>query len=106
MPGESSAEYVVARRALLDALETLGAQREAVVLVGAQAIYIHTGDAGLAVAESTTDADVALDPSMLLADPELAAAMRAANFYPEITNDGPATGIWSSLREINECPRL
>jgi hypothetical protein len=32
-------EYVEARRVLLDALEALGAQRRAVVLVGAQAIY-------------------------------------------------------------------
>ena len=106
MPGEYSAEYVVARRALLDALEALGAQRDAVVLVGAQAIYMHTGDAGLAVAESTTDADVALDPSMLLDDPELATAMRSAKFYRDITNDGPVTGIWSSRREINGVPAI
>ncbi len=100
MSGERSPEYRVARRALLDALEALGRQREAVVLVGAQAIYVHTGDAKLAVAEYTTDADVALDPSKLAHAPELAAAMRAAGFYQEQTKDGPLIGIWCSLREI------
>ncbi len=100
MPGEHGPEYIVARRVLLDALEALGSQREAVVLVGAQAIYVHTGDAGLAVAEYTTDADVALDPSKLARNPELAAAMRAAGFYQEETKDGPLVGIWCSLREI------
>lgn len=36
-------EYVLARRVLLDALDALGPQIEAVVLVGAQAVYLHTG---------------------------------------------------------------
>lgn len=36
--------YVVARAALPDALDALGEQRDAVVLVGAQAIYLHTGE--------------------------------------------------------------
>lgn len=101
MSGERSPEYIVARRALLDALEALGPQRDAAVLVGAQAIYVHTGDAGLAVAEYTTDADVALDPSRLARKPELAGAMRAAGFYQEETKDGPIVGIWCTLREIS-----
>ena len=42
-------QYVVARSVLLDALEALGKQREAVVVVGAQAIYLHTGHIELAV---------------------------------------------------------
>ena len=37
--------YVIARRVLLDALEALGPHRDATILVGAQAIYLHTGDA-------------------------------------------------------------
>ncbi|MBN1629352.1 MAG: hypothetical protein JW990_06300, partial [Thermoleophilia bacterium] len=106
MPGERSPEYIVARRTLLDALEALGSQREAAVLVGAQAIYVHTGDAGLAVAEYTTDADVALDPSKLARDPELAATMGAAGFYQEETKDGPLVGIWCSLREIAGVPTV
>lgn len=40
--------YVVARRALLDALEALGDHRAALILVGAQAIYVHAGEGNLA----------------------------------------------------------
>ena len=43
--------YVIARRVLLDALEALGEHRGTTILVGAQAIYRHTGAAGLVVAE-------------------------------------------------------
>ena len=42
--------YVIARRVLLDALDALGGHRDAVVLVGAQAIYLRVGEADLAVA--------------------------------------------------------
>jgi hypothetical protein len=49
---------VAAREVLLDALDALGEQREALILAGAQAIYIHTGAADLAVAEFTTDGDL------------------------------------------------
>ena len=55
MSGEPDPQYVVARGVLLDALEALGAQRPAVIPVGAQAIYRHTGAIDLAVAEFTTD---------------------------------------------------
>ena len=43
-------EYIAARRVLLDALDALGEQRKAFVLVGAQAIYMHVGEGNLAVA--------------------------------------------------------
>ena len=56
--------YVRARAALLDAVEALGIHRDAIVLVGAQAIYLHTGAADLAVAEYTTDADFAVRPDV------------------------------------------
>jgi hypothetical protein len=39
--------YVIARRVLLDALDALGEHRNATILVGAQAVYLHTGDADL-----------------------------------------------------------
>jgi hypothetical protein len=55
MPGAPEPLYVLARRVLLDALEALGDQQDAVILVGAQAVYLHTGEADLAVAEYTTD---------------------------------------------------
>ena len=47
--------YVMARRVLLDALEALGAHRDAIILVGAQAVYLRVGEADLAVAPYTTD---------------------------------------------------
>ncbi len=57
--------YRVARRVLLDALGALGAHREAVIVVGAQALYLQAGEADMAVAPYTTDGDLALDPSLL-----------------------------------------
>jgi len=45
-PGvEQQQLYVAARRALLDAAEALAEQREALILVGAQAVYLRAGDA-------------------------------------------------------------
>jgi len=52
----------MAREALLDAIEALVAQLDAIIVVGAQAIYLHTGSAEVAIAEFTTDGDLALDP--------------------------------------------
>lgn len=70
MPGEPDPLYIAARSVLLDALEALGEQREAAILVGAQAIYLHTGAIALPVAEFTTDADLTLDPALLRQTPE------------------------------------
>lgn len=82
MPGEPDPLYVMARRALLDALDALRPHLDAVVLVGAQAIYMHTGDADLAVAEYTTDADLALQPDALDDEPLLEEVLRARGFTP------------------------
>ena len=73
-------EYVLARSVLLDALEALGPHLDALVLVGAQAVYFHTGDAELIVAPTTTDADLALFPAKLVDAPLLEDALRAAGF--------------------------
>ncbi|WP_419921142.1 hypothetical protein [Candidatus Poriferisodalis sp.] len=83
--------YVRARRALLDAAEALAEHLHAVVLVGAQALYLHTGDAELAVAEYTTDADFAIHPSDLADEPLIADLLEAIGF----TTDGQP-GRWSS----------
>jgi Nucleotidyltransferase len=82
--------YVAARRVLLDALDGLAPFRDAIILIGAQAIYLHTGEAGLAVAPYTTDADLALNPEVLLPDPKLDTTMRAAGFAPA----PDLVGIW------------
>jgi hypothetical protein len=81
---------------LLDALQALGEQRSAVVLVGAQAIYLHTGDADLAVAPYTTDGDVAIDPSRLRNDPKLAEALNEAGF----SADTRYVGTWIMSRPL------
>jgi len=52
---------VQARSALLDALDALEDHRDSVVVIGAQAIYLHTGSAQVALAEATKDSDLALD---------------------------------------------
>lgn len=51
------------RSVLLDALVALDEHRRAVVVIGAQAIYLHTGGAAVALAEVTKDSDLALDPA-------------------------------------------
>ena len=71
MSGEPDPLYVRARAALLDALVALKPHLNAVVLVGAQAIYLHTGDADLNVAQYTTDADFSISPGDLTDSPLL-----------------------------------
>lgn len=51
-PGDANL-LIEARSALLDACDALQHQLAAVVLVGAQAIYLHTGSAEVALAETT-----------------------------------------------------
>ncbi len=81
-PMTPAPEYVLARRVLLDALAGLAGQRDAIVLVGAQAIYLNVGDADLAVAPMTTDGDLAIDPRQLADIPVIGEAMAAAGFAP------------------------
>jgi len=74
------AEYTAARTILLDALEALDSHLPNVVLVGAQAIYLHTGAGELAQPPMTTDADLALNASALADEPEIAGALMDAGF--------------------------
>ena len=92
MPGANAPEpeYVAARRVLLDAYEALGTHRKAVVLVGAQAIYLHVGEGDLAVTPYTTDGDLAIDPRELDDEPKLKSTLEAAGF--ELT---VRPGTWS-----------
>ncbi|MEV0843136.1 hypothetical protein AB0I55_26795 [Actinocatenispora sera] len=82
-------EYVLARRVLLDALDALSAHVDAMILVGAQAVYMHTGDGDLATAPTTTDADLALAPERLASKPLIEEALAAACFAP-----GANPGTW------------
>ena len=74
--------YIEARETLLDAVEALEPHSNAVILVGAQAVYVHTEseDESFAVAPFTYDADIALDPELLEDSPVLIAAMSRAGF--------------------------
>lgn len=91
MSGAVDNLLVKARSALLDALEALNEQRDSIVVVGAQAIYLHSGHADVAVAEATKDSDLAVDPRDLPEEPLLEEAMKTAGFYPNV-NGQP--GAW------------
>jgi len=95
MSGVPDPQYVVARSVLLDALEALGEQLGAIVVVGAQAIYLHSGAIDLAVPEFTADADLTIDPALLRETPEIESALRAARF-----ERGNRVGSWIAYRDI------
>lgn len=92
-PGDADL-LVAARSALLDALDALAAHLDALVVVGAQAIYLHTGAADVALAETTRDSDVVIDPRELGTDPLIDDAMKRARFYRNLTKGQP--GSWLS----------
>jgi hypothetical protein len=93
--------YVAARRVLLDALEDLAEHRDAIVVVGAQAVYLRTGAANIGVAEYTTDGDLAV-VSDLLADRPLLEDVMNARF--DRGRRGPSEvgdpGVWMRTVEI------
>jgi len=91
MRGKPDPLYVKARKVLLDLLEALQDHRDALVLVGAQAVYVHTGDTELDVAEYTTDADFSISPRDLAGTPFIEDLLMAAQFSP-----GPQPGSWRS----------
>jgi hypothetical protein len=93
-PPKMSPEYVAARRVLLDALEALRPHEAAVVLAGAQAVYLRTGPGSLPIAEFTTDGDLAIDPRRLAEAPPLAGLMEAAGFELTELQGSPEPGIW------------
>lgn len=80
---------IVARRVLLAALEGLEAHRDAITLVGAQAVYLRTKGGDLTTPSYTTDADLTVDPAKLADEPLLEQVMRDAGFSP-----GQNPGSW------------
>lgn len=88
MPGAPDPLYVAARRTLLDALEAVQTQLDAIVLVGAQAVYLHTGEGDLAVAPYTTDGDLVIQPSALTPQPLLEELLASAGFARAPNNIG------------------
>lgn len=75
-------EYVAARQVLLDALDALHDHLDNLILVGAQAVYLHTGQGTLAVPPMTTDADLALNTAHLADSPEIAQTLVDSGFSP------------------------
>jgi len=93
-------QYVAARTVLLDALDALAGHRGALVVVGAQAVYLRTGSAGLLAAPYTTDGDLAVDPTVLGEDPLLEDAMGAAGFYLRPLGPGIVPGTWMGAATV------
>jgi hypothetical protein len=89
MTDELRIEYVEARGVLLDALVALQPHIGAVVLIGAQAVYLRTAGRLPTYQPFTTDADLVIDPAQLADIPLLGDAMTAAGF--ELLGE---PGIW------------
>ncbi len=87
-------EFIEARRVLLDALVALQPHIDAVVLIGAQAVYLRTEDRLPTYQPFTTDADLVIDPDQLADTPLLGDAMTEAGF---VLSGEP--GIWEQRFE-------
>jgi hypothetical protein len=76
--------YVAARRVLLNALTLLAPHGDAVIVVGAQAVCLRTGegDVGITIAPYTTDGDLVLNPALLGDEPDLEALMSEPGSLP------------------------
>lgn len=78
-----------ARSALLDTLQALETHIDALVLVGAQAIYLQTVDFVSEVAPTTVDADFAIDTTVLENSPDIELVLLESNFkYSASGNPG------------------
>jgi hypothetical protein len=71
-----------ARDFLLDALVVLGPHREALIVVGAQAVYEHTRQVSGLEQSSTNDGDLAVDPGLVTPSKSIYQAMLDAGFFP------------------------
>ena len=102
MPGAPDPLYVAARRTLLDALEAMETQLDAIVLVGAQAVYLRSGEGDLAVAPYTTDGDLAIRPSALAPYPPLETLLES-NGFRRAPGD---IGAWAKTVPVGGIDRL
>jgi len=84
-------EYVEARKVLLDVLDALRGHHDALIIVGAQAVYLRTEGRLPEYQAFTTDADVVLDPEHLGPRPPLGEAMESAGF--QYTGE---PGVWEA----------
>lgn len=94
-PDAIDPRYVATRRILLDALEALAPHGRAVIVAGAQGVYLRTGWSEIGIAPYTTDGDLALDPKLLGDQPGLEESMRNAGFHLlEPRPNRPEPGVW------------
>lgn len=93
--------YVASRRVLLDALGALADQRRAVVLVGAQAVYLQTDTVRIAQSAFTSDADLGLDPDLIDTDPHLDIALTNAGFSRDAGDRQQQPGTWWSIQVVD-----
>lgn len=92
---------VVARSVLLDALTALQNHSNAVVLVGAQAVYLHTQEADLGVPAYTSDGDLGIDPDRIGNDPLVEQAMADAGFSRNHDTREPQPGTWWKYASVD-----
>ena len=90
---EPRIEYVEARRVLLDALTALQPHIGAIVLIGAQAIYLRTAGRLSTYQPFTTDADLALDPALLADERSSSATGAALGFVRQLFTTPRSPGI-------------
>lgn len=88
---------IEARKALLDVLEGLNEHRESMVLIGAQALYLHTQSFRSPVVPATKDADLALNVLNVSESPSIEIIMRDLGF--ELGDDGNP-GRWFSKTKV------
>lgn len=89
--------YVAARRTLLDAVDALGPHQDALVVIGAQAVYLRTQTVTIeGIAPMTTDADLALDAMILGEVPPLEQLMDQAGFRRHPSQ----VGTWLETVEV------
>jgi hypothetical protein len=93
--------YIAARRVLLDALEALQEHLGAIVVAGAQAVYLHTGEANIGVAEYTTDGDLAIDADILSDAPLLAEVMGEHFDQARDSRGAKRPGVWVQTIKID-----
>jgi len=79
---------------LLDALAALEGH-DNLILVGAQAVYHHAGEADLNVPLLTTDGDLAINTRDLAEVPEIGREVRQAGYTP-----GPNPGHWVTIGDV------
>lgn len=92
--------YVASRRVLLDALAALEDQRHAVVLVGAQAVYLQTDSVRIELSAFTSDADLGLDPDLIKTEPHLDIALSTAGFSRAAGDRQQQPGTWWRVQVI------